>query len=190
MVDQCPAESIHQRSIDRSVALRQNLKPLFRRLTGIVLLCVTLALGTELALARLQAVPAILNLPQSYLPGERPPEDLECQIPSDPDAQWYEGFCEVNYQGKRVYLEFDADGRQILRSVIPGRGYSLGQLIVSWGRPSGIHWNQYTVYVYWETRWVILYHRALRPASQVDIILYTQEQPPASPWRGFVPKMD
>ena len=130
-------------------------------------------------------MPQLLNLPQQYLPGSLPPQHLRCPCASEPQQYWYDGFCWADYQGQPVYFEFDRDHRRIVSAIIPAQDYNLGQLLVSWGTPAGVNWNHYTVYVYWPTRWVILSNKTFRPTSPVKSILYTPEQPPSSPWRGF-----
>jgi hypothetical protein len=165
-------------------AVLPGVRPFVSHLAIVVAICLTLVLGTALLLLRLTPIPSILNLPEVYRPGAPPPRDLSCQFPAEEGSMWRD-LCGVRFQEQQVYLEFDADGRQILRSIIPVRDYTLGDLVVSWGRPHGVNWNRSTIYVYWQVRWAILDRMPLRPESPIQTILYTVEQPASSPWRGF-----
>jgi hypothetical protein len=156
-------------------------------LTCLLLLALSTLLFGTLIVARLGPVPRLLDLPQQFLPANPPPKDLRCSGYDEPQQYWYDSFCWVVYQGQPIYFEFDRDHRRIIRSIIPAQDYTLGQLIVSWGKPTGINWNKHTAYIYWPSRWAILEKAALRPHSPVHTILFTVDQPPASPWRGFRP---
>ena len=149
-------------------------------LVGLFLLSLTLLILGVMAVARTGPIPSILDVPQSYWPGNLPPEGMSCDNNAVSVPR-----CFVEFQGHTVYFDFDLDARLIIRAMIPVETYSIGQLINSWGIPSGIHWNYYTIYVYWPTRWVILDNDSFRPDSHVQSIWYTPEQPPGSPWAGF-----
>ena len=170
---------------DMDVALKG--RTLLMSVVGLVVFCLLLLNVGVLAIARMEPIRQVLDLPQSYLPGQIPPDDLRCEpsmVTIDPSTVAIPR-CFVHFQGHVVFLDFDYDERTIIRSMIPARHYSLGQLIVSWGTPIGINWNRYTIYVYWQTRWVIMDNESFRPHSHIQSILYTPFQPPYSPWRGF-----
>jgi hypothetical protein len=142
-------------------------------------LCFTMLILLVATIARTEPIPRLLDLPQVYLPGSSPPEDMICApvdgVPS----------CFAEFRDLRVFFLLDFDERKIVAAVVPVPDYVLGQLIVSWGTPTGIQWNQHTVYVNWSTHWAIIDSASLRPDSRVHLVQYAPKQPAASPWRGF-----
>jgi hypothetical protein len=131
--------------------------------------------------ARTGTIRQLLDLPPRYFPGNPLPEDVSCYTHDDEHAPR----CFDQLFGEEVYFNFDGNPRTILRTIIPAQAYTIGQLILSWGAPSGIRRNYYTIYVYWGTRSALLYTNSFQPDSRVEFILYDLEQQPTSPWRGF-----
>jgi len=170
----------HAIPIFEDTGFRLNWRSLLIGLIGIVTLCLLLTVLSVMTVARASPIPRLLDLPQEFLPGHTPPESMSCDNSTSSVPR-----CFVDFQGHKAFFDFDRHGQMIIRTIIPAERYRLGQLIVSWGEPAGIHRGQYMVYVNWPTRWVILDDLSLRPNSPVRYILYTPELPPASPWSDF-----
>ena len=159
------------------------LKPLPTLVNVIGLICiflVLLVLGVMTA-ARTGTTPQLFHLAERDLPSSPLPDDVLCYSGIDE----YSPRCFVQRFGNDVYFNFDKDSRTILRTVIPAHKYSIGYLILTWGKPSGIKQSPYMVSVHWGTRSALLYTQEFRPDSRVEFILYDPEPLPASPWRGF-----
>lgn len=150
-------------------------------LAGLLSFGLTLLMLGIVSAARMETMPQFVDLPQYYLPGNPVPKEVSCT------TQMYEYLdrCFIEFGGHDVYFSFDANRKTIIRTLIPARAYTIGQLILFWGKPSGIDWKDTMIYFYWGTRSALLYTRSLRPDNRVEFILYDLEQQTASPWRGF-----
>lgn len=179
-------DGLNQRSIPGNRS-RGRLPPLLLLLVRISLgvsLGLTLLVLTVVFISRLSAIPQVTDLPQSYLPGSRLPQELSCYTPVDE----HKPRCSAPLGQTEVYFDFDPDTQQIVRSIIPAYAYSMRQLYAAWGRPSAIRWHEFTIYVYWNTRSAEFYVSTLRPQSRASFILYELQAPDdVSPWNGFRP---
>lgn len=138
-----------------------------------------LVLGV-MSLARTEATPQLLDLPQVYHPGQALADGLVCYgYNSMP-----ENSCAVDLPGNLIYLNLDADKR-ITDAVVPALDYVVGDLILMWGTPGGIIQTPQTTYVYWGTRSAYVYSGSLQPDSRVQFILYDSEPHQGTPWNGF-----
>jgi len=159
----------------------RTLLPTLIRVVGpLCMFLILLVLGVMTA-ARTGTTPQLFDLAERDLPGSPLPDDVICYSGIDE----YSPRCFVRRFGNDVYFNFDKDSRTILRTVIPAHKYSIGYLIPTWGKPSGIKQSPYMVSVHWGTRSALLYTQEFRPDSRVEFILYDPEPLPASPWRGF-----
>jgi hypothetical protein len=160
---------------------------------------------TVVMTARVGTTPHAPDLPQRFLPGNPLPNEAACTTLSDDHIPR----CVVHMPHDDVYFNFGAQSRIITRTVIPAQQYTVGDLIATWGTPSGFTsladvvaideenltaawgtpsgftWNETKIYIYWGTRSALLYSRWFRPDSRVDFILYDVYQPQASAWPGF-----
>ena len=130
-----------------------------------------------------QTIPQPPDMPQTYLPGNPMPEDIACYTPCDEHTPR----CSVSFRDQEVYFNFDPETWLIHSTLIPALEHTIGELISSWGTPSGIIQTSHTTKVYWGARSAHLYTDAIQPDSQVQFILYHLEAPQTSPWRGFGP---
>ena len=138
-----------------------------------------------LAISRAKPLPQVLDLPQRYLPGSVAPDSMYCPSSEDVRDPSLEGLCWIIFQSHEVFFEIDSTAQRIRHAIIPIEDYELGQFVISWGKPRSVQRNSFTIYVYWPTRWVIISGQHLSPYSRVRTVIYTLDQPPASPWRGF-----
>lgn len=61
---------------------------------------------------------------------------------------------------------------------------TIGRLILAWGKPTGFQRRGLLVRVYWPKRYVYVIGQVFRPASRVNLIVWSADEAP-QPWRGF-----
>lgn len=146
-----------------------------------ILLCLTILVLDVTVVARVEAPSQIADLPKSYLPGNLLPKETICSA-----TRWDSApLCFAHLWDNYVYFDFDASTRMVIRTIMSGQKYRLGELLAAWGTPSGINWKNYGTYVYWRTRSALLHTGSIQPESRVGFIIYDLKQQQASPWRGF-----
>ena len=179
-------------SLRRSrAALRKNpgvqAKQISIAVSFVILMALSLAmlvLGVSM-IAKIESVPLLLDLPQVYLPGNLLPQGVTCYTQDDDYEIGYIPTCFAHFLDHKIYFDLDADTQTLIRTFIPAQRYTIGQLIVAWGKPGGIRWTDYTISLYWGTRSATIYASSLRPDSPVEFILYELEARPGSSWAGF-----
>jgi hypothetical protein len=165
--------------VNRRVLSKRRLWPVsFATLVSLILMVVLLSV---LALARMETGPQVPNLPPQYLPGSLLPSDVVCFLHSGEVVPR----CSAHFLDDDIYFSFDADTHVIIKSAIPARAYTVGQLILAWGKPSGSMGSDYIISVSWGTRSALLYTRSLRPDSRLEFIVYDAEAQAVAPWYGF-----
>ena len=137
---------------------------------------------TTITTATLSSIPPIFALPQEYLPGySLPPlsKDVECS------TEYIYVACPIPYGDKQVYLYFQQSTHMIIRASIRVHEYRIGDLIASWGMPTGMIQYDSLINVYWGKRSALLYTSSFRPDNLVTFITYDLSPHQALPWRGF-----
>jgi hypothetical protein len=163
----------------RGVLSKRRLWPVsFAALVWLILNTVLLSV---VALARTETVSQVPNPPPQYLPGSILPSDASCFLHSGE----FVPRCSVRFLNDDIYFSFDTDTHVIVKAAIPAQAYTVGQLILAWGRPSGSMGSKYIISVNWGTRSAILYTSSLRPDSQLEFIVYDAKPQPSRPWHGF-----
>ena len=169
------------------------------RLTILVFCCVIVPVFSVVGLARIGAAPAIIELPQNLLPGKVPPSDARCggddTCYPPVDSHCYEsgdagGGCvssaAIQYNDQKIALLIDIASRTIALTSISAPGYSMGDLILAWGTPTGFSQFDRDIDVYWGARSTHLVTCLFRPESRVDVITFYRNPAFATPWHGFV----
>jgi hypothetical protein len=111
---------------------------------------------------------------------------MACLIGGYEHIQYDVPRCFVDFLDYQIFFEFDTDMRILIRTIVPMQKYTLGELMLSWGTPTGVTRNRVMAYVYWWNWWALVDARSFRPDSRVLWILYDHKaQSPASPWHGF-----
>jgi hypothetical protein len=120
--------------------------------------------------------------PVRFLPGNPLPPGVQCLLAADR----YDD-CRAAWDGKVIAITYDNKTRQIFRILVPGHDYRIGDLILTWGTPTGLAHSSYgcNIVMFWGQRAVHLHTCALQMASHVDAIEYTLVQQPHAPWRGL-----
>lgn len=147
----------------------------------LLFLVITALIFGDLVAARIGAAPQILELSVDYRPGGPLPQRAICYSGSA-----MQNICTLNDAGRDIHFNYDSHRQMIVRSVIPAREYTIGQLIIAWGPPTGMIVLPTRVVVYWGNRSARVYSDSLRPASRVEFIVYDMaESQDISPWQGF-----
>lgn len=149
------------------------------------------------------AAPTIIEPPPEYRPGQVPPlgthcggDDAtqgSCYPPVDAhcyqsgDADWS---CltsaAIQYHDKQIALMIDVASRTIALTSISAPGYTMGDLMLAWGTPTGFNQSDRAIDVYWGARSTSLTTCSFRPESKVDVITFYRSPAFAAPWHGFV----
>jgi hypothetical protein len=194
------AEFDHNRAqAEKVVPLRpKSITGIIRLIT--VLICfLILSTLSVVVVARTGISPMMIEPAQHLLPGNVPPSDVHCGESADAtcyppvDAHCYEPgdancftSASIRQNGKVIRLTIDMASRLIAYTLIPVSEYTIGDLILTWGTPSGFTQNGRYIFVYWDARSAYLTTCSFRPESRVEFITYYRISPvSASPWRGF-----
>lgn len=145
----------------------------------------TLLILSVVEIAKRETLPGVDEPSPIYLPGSPFPEIGLCDLPHDGYLSCDAADDSLAWFGKKIYFIVDLRAGIIERMVAPTPPYTLGQLVASWGTPTGITQNGITTYIYWATRSVWLDTRSPRLDSPIQYIEYDLEPSQASPWRGF-----
>jgi hypothetical protein len=146
----------------------------------------TLAVLSVVLLSRMVGVPMSLDLPSYLLPGSPLPADTKCVEPIDDKPCYTRSYYSFLYSGRQVYLTYDPHSARIVRTVIAGHEYTLGDLVVAWGIPDGFAQNGRTIDIYWGARGAYLNTCLFRLDSHIERIIFYKEPYHGSPWRGFI----
>lgn len=162
--------------------VQPKFRPLIIRPAALLLLGSIMLVLSVVAVASAGAPTPIPNLPKIYLPGSPIPENTLCysHSPADPAM-----VCYVTFQGKEVFLKFDQNMKTILRAITSTQEYTIGEMFLAWGTPSGIEETPHLTSVFWGTRSAHFYVDALHPNSRAEAIQYDLEPQSVSPWQGF-----
>ena len=161
--------------------VQPNRIPKLVSVAALMCFCLTMLILGVMIAGRTGTLRQLLDPPSRFLPGNPLPNEVSCNTHSNE----YVPRCYAQHLDDEFYFVFDADTRTIIRTVIPAREYTIGQLILAWGTPIGITQTNYTIDIDWRTRSALLYSSSFQPDSRVEFILYGLEQQPTSPWRGF-----
>jgi hypothetical protein len=158
------------------------LLSLLFKVTIILLFSLLLLTLSNLSISSSGRYAEIYTPPQAYLPGNPLPEF------AGKDA--CDKFVPTNMicgelEGRKLYWYYELATRRIVRTGISASEYTVGDLILAWGTPSGFDQFGTSIYVSWGTRSALLVTRSLQPNSQIQFIEYDLDPPKRSVWRGF-----
>jgi hypothetical protein len=134
-----------------------------------------------------QSIPDLpLSLIPNLAPGRpMPTHGVVCSWNLPDDSLTY---CEaITEQHREVSFAYDRSKREIASvSYLILGDFTIGQLILHWGIPTGYTRNSNAVTVYWPSRYAYIVSRVFSPSSPVGFISFTnQPLQPASAWAGF-----
>ena len=171
------------------------------RIVGFIIICYALSIAAVVYFAAqaqapsMNFVPPRQFLPDSVLPASAyckvapdghcyPPLNTHCNVPGD--GRCFTSISQsVDQPGKTIYLTVDLASGQIVQTVIPENGYSIGDLITIWGTPIGVQQSGKGTTVYWSSRSAYVIACPFRPGSRVAWLTYFTTPIETQPWRGF-----
>jgi hypothetical protein len=120
--------------------------------------------------------------PAYILPGQPLPGEARCAwYPYSGDAV----VCRVYVGYDTAFLTYDGSRRMILRTSIPLHDETVGQLILSWGQPTGVKRLPWATQVYWGTRSVYVSAPSFAPDNLTSYVSYAVFPEETEPWTGF-----
>jgi hypothetical protein len=137
-----------------------------------------LALGFLVSAVGLNGTAAkVLDIepPARLLPGQPVPHDARCSW-----EHWMteDLFCETD----QAYLTVRSG--VIARISFDLRDVAVGDLILTWGQPTGAEQYGRSTYVYWGNRRAWVWGR-FAPEARAQFITYSLKPDVSGPWRGF-----
>ncbi|MCC7449111.1 MAG: hypothetical protein IT324_16960 [Anaerolineae bacterium] len=133
--------------------------------------------------SRRPSMPQIMEPPAILLPGNRIPDDAHCDYHPFLDSRIY---CSTTRNGSTIYLSYDLSRQAIIDTVIFTNHMTIGELIQTWGAPTGYTRAGAAVQVYWGNRSAYIFVGTFSPNSRTSFITYSMEPHETSDWRGFV----
>ena len=162
--------------------------PVTVQLIGLILGGLTLSLLVGVAMASLGPRPVIFEPGQQFLPGNPRPGDVDCNSLADGYSGAYASYttCSAVQDDKHLSLQIDIASGVIMRAYFLAGEYSIGDLMLVWGAPSGFSRFGRNTYLYWGTREAFVLGCSFSPASNVHRITYERKPIALISWRGFV----
>jgi hypothetical protein len=157
-------------------------RPFIVNFAAAAIVVFTIPMAAVVTVARIEKVAPIPDLPERYRPGKPLPSDAAC--PKGRVDLWHVN-CEASHLGHRVHFTIQGSSMTIISSSIWMADFTIGDLILAWGMPTGFARNRYFINVYWGQRYALLLTETLRPDSRVKMVVYTRVDSPALPWHGF-----
>jgi hypothetical protein len=163
----------------------QRQRPLIVRLLVVTFGVLTSCLIGVVFAARIRATPTKIDPPAFLLPGSDLAIQSHCEALSSchESPNGYRDY--IIYDGRKVYLVFDRQNQMVVHTTMSVDTYTLGDLIATWGPPTGLAHYGHIVDVYWGTRDAYLHACSLQPDTRVEFIEYDLEPRQGSAWRGF-----
>jgi hypothetical protein len=175
-------------AVDRSQDRPQLKRRITRKqlLAGVPLVLIIVLSVTVLhvlAKVRADALPMRIELPEKYLPGSPLPASVYCEYYD------YRGekFCFGSWQGQSLNLVYDVQRRMIIKTALSfNKPVKIGDLIVSWGHPTGYTRGLSSFRIFWDQRSIYVNQRDFGPDSQSSFIYLQLDPPKNQPWQGFI----
>jgi len=123
------------------------------------------------------------EVPEYLLPGQPVPTQCDYTWRAYYPSNMY--YCRGFVEGAVMYAEYSNK-----RNIITWVSYSVddetvGDLVLTWGTPTGIRRYNWGVEVYWGQRSVWVSSEPFSPSSKVFLIAYTLKTPDVYAWHGF-----
>ncbi len=171
-------------STSKAIA-RWRYLPLIIKLSVSGLLCLLSIIFSIVTLARTEIPPDILDPPKIFLPGNPIPQlakDANC---NRYDLHYVSCIIHSSSDSEDMYMVYELGTERIIHTGVRTHQYKIGQLILTWGFPTGIIQYDTTYYIYWGTRSAVLDTPSFRPESLVEYLQYDMDEHPAAKWQGF-----
>ena len=158
--------------------------PLLFKVANILFLSMIPLTASVLIVSRMNVPSKIYTPPQAYLPGN--------PLPRFAGKDSCDKFAPINMVcngpvfGQKIYWYYELGTRRIVRTGISASEYTIGDLILAWGTPTGFDQYGTSIIVSWGARSALLVTNSFQPYSRVRFIEYDLEPYRRSRWRGFV----
>src|SRR3954453_15083276 len=103
------------------LSVQPKRRPIVISIAAFVFASLTMLILGVIILAKLGRVPAIVELPQRYLPGSAMPNDTICTMPIQLRFS-----CEGDFQGKKFQVFYNIDSETISDTVMMTSEYTIG----------------------------------------------------------------
>lgn len=155
--------------------------PIFKFAT-VLYLSLILLTGGVLSVLSKGILSEIYTPPQGVLPGS--------PLPHFAGEDACDKFAPVNMicgelDGQKMYWSYESKTQKIVRTILLAAEYTIGDLILAWGTPTGFDRYGTAIFVSWEARSAHLMTDFFHPYSPIRFIQYDLEPPQRSVWRGF-----
>jgi len=163
----------------QAVVLKQS--HILARVTLLTACCLWILILAVIALARVRPI-ASIELPTQLQPRGPLPQTAHCLL-----SQGRYDDCQFDLNSQAFDLTYDSKSRTIIRILVRGQQYTISDLLLAWGTPTGFTRFGYgcSIVIMWNTRAAHLNTCALQMSSRIDLLEYALAQVPDSPWRGF-----
>lgn len=173
------------------------------RLIGLMLIGSAFCILIAIIISRIGKAPGTIDLPQAYLPGSPFSTDAWCKgaavncplsgncyrpdVAGRAQCPSYSSY-PIKHDSQELSVTVDnvTRAKKIVQTSIPAHEYTMGDLLLAWGRPTGFIQDDEGIYVYWGARSAYLIGCSFWPGSHLESITYSLQATPAPPWRGFV----
>lgn len=185
--DQQPTEVV-QPEVYEEGSLRANAVPHKRiNRAGILaaglFVVITVLLTGIIAASGKEALPMPVEPPAVLLPGNSLPDNAHCDYHPFMESRIY---CSTVKDGLTLYLSYDMARHEIMDTVLLTNHMTVGELILTWGRPTGYTKSGASVQVYWGNRAAYVFSGPFTPSSRASFVTYSLDSHPVSDWHGFI----
>jgi hypothetical protein len=112
-------------------------------------------------------------------------------IPSSAYCDWQfalsdSRYCFAESAGDHISLDVNRSSGIIDRTTVSGHGLTIGDLILTWGEPSGYSKSGIAFLVYWRNQSAYITASSLSPRTPIVFISYDLQTPQQLPWAGLI----
>ena len=159
----------------------KNVPILVRIAVSIFLFFTVLIVLLEFA-AHTSPSPKEIEPPEGLLPGrQRFPSPADCTVLQDGTF-----LCHFEVKGSGIELTYGGVGQKIVYTFVTTPEQTVGDLIATWGTPTGLSRFDQAPVVFWSTRAAYLASDSFEPKTPVRYIVYGGSLKQTAIWRGFV----
>jgi hypothetical protein len=161
------------------------LKVIIGIIPSLTTLCTAVVISAVIAASRTLPAPLPIELPTRYMPGSPLPRESHC------DWRLYGGeamYCNIGWRSQGWFsFAYDPHRKTITRTAadVPD-DLTVGDLVLSWGMPSGIEPAGWGTYISWDRRSAYVPPSTFSPRSRVVFVSYQLEPTKQPAWKGFV----
>jgi hypothetical protein len=158
----------------------KNVPILVRIAVSTFLFFTSLIILLEVA-AQTSQSPSVIEPPETLMPGsERFPRGAGCDFMQDGTF-----LCHIHVKGSESEVTYSGLGQRIVYTFVTTPDQTLGDLIATWGTPTGLTRFDQALVVFWSTRAAYLAPYSFAPETQIRYVVYGDNLKQTAIWRGF-----